>query len=450
MPPLQYQMRQTAVRFTKNAFGNQTLNFFSKYGITDFVFMRHLNKVKDMATSSKPELLAPAGTLEKLKWAVAYGADAVYFGAEFGSLRSFAGNFTLDDAKAGLEYLHARGKKGYITLNIYPFSEEYDKLTTLAQQLDERGADAFIVADLGVLAELKKLNLNAALHISTQANTTSWPTVLAYKELGAKRVNLARELSLEQIQDIQKHVTGNVETEVFIHGAVCFSYSGRCAISDYLTGFRANRGQCKHPCRWKYALVEEKRPGEYMPVFEDERGLYFFNSKELALFEYLPALAAAGVNSFKIEGRMKTIHYLATVVSFYRQVIDGKVFTQEEGLKRLGRVPNRGYSTGFIKGTVKPDDYAVGKSLSGTNATFVGNVTDCDGGVATVEVRNKIHAGDRLEALQPDGSLSEITLPNPLTTSQGEHVDFANNSQYIMLPEKLPEYTILRSIQEGI
>ncbi|MHC5164915.1 MAG: peptidase U32 family protein [Planctomycetota bacterium] len=399
---------------------------------------------------SKPELLAPAGTLEKLKWAVAYGADAVYFGAEFGSLRSFAGNFTLDDAQAGLDYLHEHEKKGYVkgyvALNIYPFSDEYDKLTTLAQQLDEMGADAFIVADMGVLHELKKLNLKAALHISTQANTTSYQTVLAYKELGAKRVNLARELSLEQIQGIQKNICDQIETEVFVHGAVCFSYSGRCAISDYLTGFRANRGECKHPCRWKYSLVEEQRPGEYMPVFEDERGLYFFNSKELALFEYLPAMAAAGVNSFKIEGRMKTVHYLASVISFYRQVIDGKQFTQEEGLKLLSRIPNRGYSTGFVKGTVKPDDYSVGKSLSGAESVFVGNVINCDCGVSTVEVRNKIHAGDTLEVLKPDGTLSKITLPNPLTDSKGEYLKFANNSQYLLITEDLPEYTILRRI----
>ena len=401
-----------------------------------------------MTIPSKPELLAPAGTLEKLKWAVAYGADAVYFGAEFGSLRSFAGNFSLDDAAAGLGYLHEHGKKGYVALNIYPFSDEYDKLTTLAKQLDELGADAFIVADLGVLAELKKLNLKAALHISTQANTTSFQTVQAYKDLGAKRVNLARELSLKQIQEIQQNVSGQIETEVFVHGAVCFSYSGRCAISDYLTGFRANRGECKHPCRWQYALVEEKRPGEYMPVFEDERGLYFFNSKELALFEYLPDLAAAGVNSFKIEGRMKSVHYLASVISFYRQVIDGKIFTQEEGLKLLSRIPNRGYSTGFVKGTVKPDDYSVGKSLSGAESTFVGNVTDCDCGVSTIEVRNKIHAGDVLEVLKPDGSLSEIAMPAPLTTSHGESVDFANNCQYIVLTETLPEYTILRKLKQ--
>jgi putative protease len=184
-----------------------------------------------------------------------------------------------------------------------------------------------------------------------------------------------------------------------------------------------------------------------MPVFEDERGLYFFNSKELALFEYLPAMAAAGVNSFKIEGRMKTVHYLASVISFYRQVIDGKVFSQEEGLKLLSRIPNRGYSTGFVKGTVKPDDYSVGKSLSGAESVFVGNVIDCDCGVSTIEVRNKINAGDTLEVLKPSGSLSEITLPDPLTDSKGEYLDFANNSQFILITEDMPEYTILRRVK---
>ncbi len=191
------------------------------------------------------ELLAPAGNLEKLKWAVQYGADAVYFGTEFGSLRSYAGNFTLEDVAAGMAYLHARGKKGYVTLNIYPWSDEFDRITTMARQLDDLGVDALIVADLGVLTTLRRLNLKAHLHISTQASTTNYQAVQAYGELGASRVNLARELSLSQIQDIQTALGGAVQTEVFVHGAVCFSYSGRCAISDYLTGHQANRGECK-------------------------------------------------------------------------------------------------------------------------------------------------------------------------------------------------------------
>jgi len=399
---------------------------------------------------NRPELLAPAGDLQKLKYAVAYGADAVYFGTEFGSLRSFAGNFSLNDADEGISYLHSNGRKGYAALNIYPFSDEYDRLIDTANALDDMGVDAFIVSDLGVIDQLKKLGLKADIHVSTQANTTSYQSVLAYKELGAKRVNLARELSLERIKQIQEKVAGKVETEVFIHGAVCFSYSGRCAISDYMTGFRANRGECKHPCRYKYFLMEETRPGEFMPVEADDRGQYFFNCKDLALFEFVPALMEAGITSFKIEGRMKSIHYIATVVSFYRQIIDGKDFTQEEGLKLLSRVPNRGYSTGFMKGNIKPDDYSTGESLSQASSIFVGNVTGQKiNGKSVLEVRNKIHAGEKLEVLQPNGSMSTITLPKPLITTESDEVDFANNSQFVLLNDELQEYTIVRRVDTG-
>ncbi len=391
------------------------------------------------------ELLAPAGTLEKLKWAVQYGADAVYFGTEFGSLRSYAGNFTIDDAAVGLEYLHARGKKGYVTLNIYPWSDEFDQISKIAGQLDEAGVDAFIVADLGVLTTLRRMNLKASLHISTQANTTNHQAVLAYGELGASRVNLARELSLEKIQAMQKAVGSAVETEVFVHGAVCFSYSGRCAISDYMTGHSGNRGECKQPCRWKYTLVEEKRPGQYMDYFEDERGSYFFNSKELALFEYVPALQAAGVASVKLEGRMKSIHYIASVVSFYRQIIDGKRIDWDEGMRVLGRVPSRGYSTGFMKGEVEAGDYAVEKGSSSGEAVFVGNVMEKEvDGRSVIEVRNTITAGQTLELLTTEGKLSSVTMPQPLVTREGEEVEFANNSQFLVLEEKLAAYSILR------
>ncbi len=376
---------------------------------------------------------------------MAYGADAVYFGTEFGSLRSFAGNFTLDQAQAGLDYLHGRDKRGYVTLNIYPFSEEYDRVKETACALDEMGVDALIVADMGVLHQLKQLDLKTKLHISTQANTTSAQAARAYAELGASRVNLARELSLQQIQAIQQDLGHAIETEVFIHGAVCFSYSGRCAISDYLTGFRANHGECKHPCRWQYAVVEETRPGQVMPVFEDERGLYLFNNKDLTLFEFVPALQAAGVRSFKIEGRMKSIHYIATVVSFYRQVLDGRIFTLAEGLDWLNRVPNRGYSTGFMKGAITPEDYSTGQSLSQAEAIFVGNILPHDApGTCLIEVRNKIQAGDELEVLQPDGSMAQVTLPDPLRNRAGQSLEIANNSQFIILPQELPEYTVLR------
>jgi len=393
------------------------------------------------------ELLAPAGNLEKLKWAAVFGADAVYFGTEFGSLRSFAGNFSLEDAETGLNYLHEHGKKGYITLNIYPFSHEFPRIIELVRRLDAIGADAFIVADLGVLFALRELNLKAKLHISTQASTTNARAVQAYGELGASRVNLARELSLEQIQGIQTEVAEQVETEVFIHGAVCFSYSGRCAISDYLTGYQANRGECKQPCRWKYELVEEKRPGQVMPYFEDERGSYFFNSRELALFEYVPRLKAAGVSSIKIEGRMKSIHYIASTVSFYRKIIDGWEVSQDEALSLLSRIPNRGYSQGFMKGSINADDYQQDESRSHSESIFVGNVLEKDeDGRTVVEVRNKITAGDTLEILRPDGSFGEITMPETLLTTTGEKVLVVNNSQFLILEGLLPPFTVLRRL----
>jgi len=399
-----------------------------------------------MQTKSKPELLAPAGTLEKLKWASEFGADAVYFGAGY-SLRSFAGNFDLPQVAEGLDYLHKRGKKGYITLNIYPFTDEYDGISELAGSIDDMGADAFIVADLGVLFALKQMGLKAKLHISTQANTMSAQTVLAYGGMGASRVNLARELSLEQIKQIQTIVGGSVETEVFIHGAVCFSYSGRCAISDYLTGRRANRGECTHPCRWKYSLVEEQRPGQYHPVFEDERGLYYFNSKDLALFEYVPALIDAGVNSFKIEGRMKSMHYIASTVSLYRQIIDGKPLTAQRCYELLSRVKNRGYTQGFMKGEINSDDYRLEENEACGNAVFVGNVLEESADDKCVfRVRNKVHAGESLEVLRPDGTTDTITLPSPLTTVWGGQVDFANNEEQIILDRKLPAFTIIRRV----
>ncbi len=398
---------------------------------------------------TKPELLAPAGTLEKLKWAVAYGADAVYFGTKFGSLRSFAGNLTLAEAAEGLAHLHQHNRKGYVTLNIYPFSEEYDRLAATAKALDDMGVDALIAADLGVLSTLTQLGLKADLHISTQANTVSAQAAKAYGDLGATRVNLARELSLERISSIQSQVAGVIETEVFVHGAVCFSYSGRCAISDYMTGFRANHGECKHPCRWKYTLMEEKRPGEYMPVYEDDRGLYLFHNKDLALYEFIPAMTEAGVKSFKIEGRMKSIHYIASTVAFYRQVIDGQMFSKEEASALLGRIPNRGYSTGFMKGSITSEDYSLERSGSQGTARFVGNVCDHDNqDRSIVEVRNKMQPGDILEVLTPDGILSTLTLPDPLINQHDRVIDVANNSQFVRLDVSLPKYTVLRQLTQ--
>ncbi len=393
------------------------------------------------------ELLAPAGNFEKLKWAIAYGADAVYFGVKDFSLRSFAGNFSFEEAENGLKLLHSKGKQGFVTLNIYPFSEEYPNLIKTAKILEDIHADALIVSDLGVIFELKKAGIKTPIHISTQANTLSWQTIMAYKELGAKRVNLARELSFERIKEIQKGLQGAVETEVFIHGAVCFSYSGRCAISDYMTGRRANRGECTHPCRWKYHLVEETRPGVFMPVAEDERGLYFFNPKELALFPYMPDLKELGVTSFKIEGRMKSIYYIASVLSLYRKILDGELISEKDGLEILSRVNNRGYSHGFMKGNLTPDDYGIETHTSNSEAVFLGNIMEeKEGNFTLLEVRNKILSGEKVEVMTPDGKITEMLMPEILYKKDKEAGTFANHTEIVLLQTDFPPFTIFRRV----
>ncbi len=392
------------------------------------------------------ELLAPAGDIEKLEYAAVYGADAVYFGMKDFSLRSYAGNFSLDDASKAISFLHKKGKKAYVTLNIYPNSLEYEQLIRLAKELEKLKVDAFIVSDLGVINEIKKAGIKTALHVSTQANTLSYQTVLAYKELGVKRVNLARELSFDDIKVIQKALKDSVETEVFIHGAVCFSYSGRCAISDYMTGRKANRGECTHPCRWKYNVVEETRPNEFYPVFEDERGLYLFNNKDLALFPYIKPLMELGVNSFKIEGRMKTIHYIASVVSLYRRVMDGDTLSEKDCLDLLSRVSNRGYSYGFMKGGITPEDYSQEENKQRFNSIFVANYVSSTNDTTVLRVRNKILAGQELELLSPDGRISKLIMPDPLIKKDGTTSEVVQNEDEMILKVKLPEYCILRKI----
>jgi len=394
------------------------------------------------------ELLAPAGNPEKLKWAAVYGADAIYFGVKSFSLRSFAGNFSNEDAAESLEYLHGLGKKGYVTLNIYPYSNEYDELIRTAHELEDCKADAFIVADPGVFMALKNAGIKTALHISTQANTLSYQTVNAYGELGAKRVNLARELSFEKIVEIAKN-KGDTEVEVFIHGAVCFSFSGRCAISDWMTGRKANRGECTHPCRWNYRVVEEKRPGEYINVGEDERGLYLFNPKELALFSYMQDLAKNGVDSFKIEGRMKSIHYIASTVSLHRRILDGENISEQEAFELLNRIKNRGYSSGFMKGNVTPDDYQINGEGSNSEAEFLGNIMEEKiDGKPVLQIRNRTFAGEIVEVLEPSGKISNYTLPEILKLKDGTTDTVANHSKFVVLDDDFKPFTIFRRIEK--
>ena len=395
-----------------------------------------------------PELLAPAGSLENLYWACAYGADAVYFGLQRFSLRSFAGNLTLEESETGLKHLHALGKKGYATLNIYPFSDEYDELRNLAGILSEQGVNAFIASDIGVIGMLRKEFPNTPVHVSTQANTVSAQTALFYRDLGVKRVNLARELTLEQIEEFQKRIDGKIETEVFIHGSVCFSYSGRCAISDYLSARGGNRGECSQSCRWKYFLMEEQRPGEYMPVFEDERGCYILNSKDLALYRFMPQLSQYGISSFKIEGRMKSIHYVSSILAIYRALLDGKQLPQEEINRNLSRVSNRGYTEGFMKGINRPDDYNREKGgYVSTSLFLINTLTETQGDMRKCLVKGTVNAGEELEVLTPDGSTFNYRMPNPIVTAWGKELDKAQNCHIILLPSKaIPDYSILRRV----
>ncbi|MBN2340368.1 MAG: U32 family peptidase [Deltaproteobacteria bacterium] len=391
------------------------------------------------------KLLAPAGNMEKLKVAVAYGADEVYFGLTEFSLRNFAGNFTLDEAETALAYLHAHDIPGYVTLNIYPFETEYQRLIETAHQLAEMGADGIIVSDLGVISALKKAQNPLPIHISTQANTLSPQTVMAYRALGASRVNLARELSIEQIESLQQNIT-QVETEVFVHGAVCFSYSGRCAISDYTTGRRANRGECTHPCRWQYTLIEKERPDDPFTGAEDERGLYLFNSKDLALFSFIPRLQAAGVHAFKIEGRMKSIHYLAGVLWLYRKIIDGQLLDNEFVMQMLSRVMNRGYSTGFMKGHITPDDYRFDDNSTRGHSKFLGIITDDEHSDCRMDIRNRVEAGTDVEIFTPNGDVSEFTLPAELLDTDGNSAKVLNHGKTMVFPVELPPYSIIRKL----
>jgi len=310
--------------------------------------------------NNKAELLAPAGSLAKLKYAIEYGADAVYIGGEEFSLRVAAKNFSTSEIKEGIEYAHARGKKVYITANIIPHNEDLKDFPDFVKEVDSLGADAIIVSDLGLFSIVKEVAPNLDIHISTQANNTNYMSAKMWYKLGAKRVILARDLSFKEIGEIRDNILPDQELECFVHGAMCVSYSGRCLLSNYLTHRDANKGACSHPCRWKYYLMEEKRPGEYMPVFENDRGTFLYNSKDLCMVKHIPDLIRAGINSFKIEGRVKNELYVATVVGAYRRAIDSfyedpdNFVIEPDILQELEKVSHREYTTGFYYN--KPDE----------------------------------------------------------------------------------------------
>jgi putative protease len=357
----------------------------------------------------KIELLAPAGDLEKLKTAVDYGADAVYFGGEMFGLRAAAKNFTLEEIREGVQYAHDRGRKVHMTINIFAHNEDIGALENYLQQLSEIPIDAFIVSDPGIIMMIKEVIPNAEIHLSTQANMTNYKTAEFWHKLGVKRIVLARELTFEEIRELRKRLPETLELEAFIQGAMCISYSGRCLLSNFMIERDANRGECAHPCRWKYQLVEEKRPGEYFPVEEDERGTYILNSRDLCMIEHIPDLVQAGLSSGKIEGRMKSIFYVATIVGAYRKAIDAYYADPQdyrfdpEWLAELKKVSHREFTTGFYynKPTNKDQNYQT--SAYTRDYSFVGLVKSYDDttGMAVVEQRNKMDLGDEIEVFGP-------------------------------------------------
>ena len=357
------------------------------------------------------EPLIPAGNLENLKVAIDYGADAVYIGGEFFSLRAKAKNFTKEDMKSGIKYAHERGKKVYVTANILGHNDDLDAARGYFEELKEIGPDALIISDPGIFTVAKEVWPEVEIHISTQANNTNYATYLFWWKLGASRVVTARELSLEEIKKIRDNIPEEMEIETFVHGAMCMSYSGRCLLSNFFTGKDANRGECTHSCRWKYSVVEEKRPGEYMPVYENERGTYIFNSKDLCMIEYIPELIEAGIDSFKIEGRMKTALYVATVARTYRKAIDDYLKSPEtfkENLEwyksEIGKCTYREFTTGFFFGKPDSDTQIYDSNTYVKNYIYIGTVNEVDEkGRAIFNQKNRFFVGDNMEIMKKNG-----------------------------------------------
>ena len=406
----------------------------------------------------KPELLAPAGNFEKLKMALLYGADAVFMAGKSFGLRAFSGNFTEEELKEGINFAHSLQKKAYVTVNIFPHNEDLLELPAYIKFLVDCHVDAVIVADVGVYRIVREVAPTLPIHISTQANNTNWSSVLFWQELGADRVVLARELSLEEITEIRQKVS--LDLEAFVHGAMCISYSGRCLMSNYFADRDANRGQCAQPCRWKFNLVEEKRPGEYYPVLEDERGTYIFNSKDLCLLPNIPELINSGLDSFKIEGRMKSVHYVATVIKVYREAIDAyiadpdKYSVKTEWLEELQKISHRAYTSGFYFNKATQDDQIYGSSSYEQTFDFIGLVKSYDSTtrMAIIEQRNNIKIGQRIEIMQP-GRPNFSQMITEMFDMEGNSISVAPHAQQLiripMLQETVEFAMLRREVQEN-
>lgn len=391
---------------------------------------------------NKIELLAPAGDLEKLKIAVLYGADAVYLGGTSFSLRAKAKNFNTEQMKEGIEFAHSHGAKVYVTCNIFAHNEDFEHMAEYFKELQELGADALLIADPGVFALARETVPDMDLHVSTQANNTNYHTALFWEKQGAKRIVMARELSMHEIKEISQNIPDDLEIEAFVHGAMCISYSGRCLLSNYLSGRDANKGACSHPCRWEYFITEKTRPNEYMPIVEEDRGTYIFNSKDLCMIDHIPELIDAGIMSLKIEGRIKTAFYVGTIVKAYREAIDDYLTSpdiynkkRDSGyyIQEAAKASYRGFTTGFYYGKPGKDEQIYTTSSYIRTYDFIGMVKDYDTetGFATLEQRNKFVKGDEVEFMLQNGGVFKQTI-DEIYTLDGESVNEAPHPQQLL------------------
>lgn len=389
----------------------------------------------------RPELLIPASSLEVLKTAVIFGADAVYIGGEAFGLRAKAKNFSKEDMRAGIIFAHEHGVRVYVTVNILAHNGDLDGVREYLYELKDMGIDALIIADPAIFDLAKEICPEIERHISTQANNTNYGTYQFWWRLGAKRVVSARELSLQEIKEIRERIPRDMEIESFIHGAMCISYSGRCLLSNYFTGRDANQGACTHPCRWKYSIVEETRPGEYLPVYENERGTFIFNSKDLCMIEHIPELIDAGIDSFKIEGRMKTALYVATVARTYRKAIDDYLESPKKYqenmpwyLEQISNCTYRQFTTGFYFG--KPDETSqiYDNNTYVKEYTYLGIVGDERDGMYRIEQRNKFSVGEMIEIMKPDGRNIEVRVLR-IVDEEGNEQESAPHPKQVLYVE---------------
>lgn len=406
-----------------------------------------------------PELLVPASSLEVLKVAVIYGADAVYIGGEVFGLRAKAKNFTLDEMREGVEFAHAHDVKVYVTANILAHNYDLEGVREYFEELKKVGPDALIISDPGIFTIAKEVLPDMELHVSTQANNTNYATYLFWQKQGAKRVVSARELSLAEIKEIREHIPDDLEIETFVHGAMCISYSGRCLLSNYFTGRDANQGACTHPCRWKYAVVEESRPGEYLPVYENERGTYIFNSKDLCMIEHVPELIDAGIDSFKIEGRMKTALYVATVARTYRKAIDDYLESPEKYrenmpwyLDQISNCTYRQFTTGFFFGKPSEEAQIYDSNTYVKEYTYLGLIGERnEAGLYAIEQRNKFSVGETIEIMKPNGDNINVTVKQIVDEDGKQQMSAPHPKQklWVDLGCELTTYDILRRKEEA-